>query len=263
MILDRIVKVKKQEVEQLRSALNLRQAESVIAKLPPTRGFAAALSHSEDIALIAEVKKASPSKGIIRPDFDPVRIAKQYEAAGANAISVLTDVQFFQGDSSYLSEIRKRVSLPLLRKDFVIDEYQIYEARLLGADAILLIASLLSVDELRKFQKLASELGLDALVETHNREEMKKAVTVDASLIGINNRNLQTFEVDLQTSVDLAKELPADALLVSESGIFANADVQFVKQAGAKAILVGESLIRSADPLVAVDELMGRKKLKA
>ncbi|MFC4768937.1 indole-3-glycerol phosphate synthase TrpC [Effusibacillus consociatus] len=260
MILDRIVAVKQQEVAQLKMELNLRQAESAIANMPSTLGFEKSLRASDDtVALIAEVKKASPSKGVIRPDFDPVQIAKQYEAAGAGAISVLTDVQFFQGHPSYLTEIRKEAALPLLRKDFIIDEYQIYEARLIGADAILLIAGILTTEQLRRYRELAGDLGLDALVEVHDTEELKKALESEARLIGVNNRDLRTFDVDLQTTAEVASYLSPNSFLVSESGIFTYEDVETVKQAGAKAILVGESLMRSEDIASAIDRLLGRK----
>ncbi|WP_018133253.1 indole-3-glycerol phosphate synthase TrpC [Effusibacillus pohliae] len=260
MILDRIVAVKRQEVAALQQTIDLRQAERAISELPPARGFANSLRACRDaVALIAEVKKASPSKGVIRPDFHPVQIARQYEAAGATAISVLTDVQFFQGSPSYLAEIRQSVSLPLLRKDFIIDQYQIYEARLLGADAILLIAAILTTEQLRRFRELAEALGMDALVEVHDRAELQAALASGAGLIGVNNRDLRTFDVDLQTTADVAADLPAGSFLVSESGIFTYQDVQFVKQAGAGAILVGESLMRSDDILSAVNRLLGRK----
>ncbi|BCJ85400.1 indole-3-glycerol phosphate synthase TrpC [Effusibacillus dendaii] len=260
MILDRIVDVKRQEVARLRESLNVSEALNQIAGLPPTRGFINALRSAQtEVALIAEVKKASPSKGVIRPDFDPVAIAKQYEAAGASAISVLTDEQFFQGSGSYLGEIRKEVGLPLLRKDFIIDELQIYEARMLGADAILLITAILSVDEIRRFQSLAADLGLDALVEVHDRQELASALAAEARLIGVNNRDLRTFDVDLNTTVEVAKQLPEGSFLVSESGIFTYHDIQFVRQAGASAVLIGESLMRADSIPSAIDQLLGRK----
>lgn len=260
MILDRIVAAKQEEVALLKNSAALKHAERAIADLPPTRGFAAALRSARgEVALIAEVKKASPSKGVIRADFDPVRIAKEYEAAGASAISVLTDVQFFQGHPSYLTEIRQAVSAPLLRKDFIIDQSQIYEARLLGADAILLIAAILDEENLRRYRELAEDLGLDALVEVHGREELAKALASGAQLIGVNNRDLRTFNVDLRTTAAVASDLPADCFLVSESGIFVYEDVRQVKQAGAKAILVGESLMRSDDIRLAIDRLLNRQ----
>lgn len=264
MILDRIVKVKQQEVERLHETLHLTRAEREIRQMPETKGFAAALRQTSDpVALIAEVKKASPSKGVIRADFDPVSIALQYETAGASAVSVLTDVEFFQGKPVFLPQIRDVVNLPLLRKDFIIDEYQIYEARLLGADAILLIAGLLSAGQIKRYRELARDLGMDSLVEAHDRRELDKAIAAGATLIGINNRDLHTFEVDLRTTVELAKELPNGTLLVAESGIFNFEDIRFVQQAGADAVLVGESLMRSEDVGAAVDRLMGRKKLEA
>lgn len=264
MILERIVKVKQQEVARLRETFDWRQAESEIRSMPETLGFSAFLrSAGEPLALIAEVKKASPSKGVIRPDFDPVAIAKQYETAGANAISVLTDEEFFQGHPEYLRQIRQAVRLPLLRKDFLIDETQIYEARLLGADAVLLIAGLLTRQQLQQYRQLAEEIGLDSLIEAHNLHELDDALAAGATMIGINNRNLHTFGVDLQTTASLAKQLPEETLLISESGIFTYADVQFVKQAGADGILVGESLMRSSDVELAVAQLLGKGQVQA
>src|SRR4051794_16635832 len=216
-----------------------------------SRDFVAALKNPKrgTVALIAEVKKASPSAGVICADFDPVRIAKEYEAAGASCLSVLTDEKFFQGSLAYLKEIRSAVKLPLLRKDFIIDERQILEAVECGADAILLIVAILSDGDLERFHQLATDAGLAALVEVHDEEELERALRIGARLIGVNNRNLKTFTVDVGTTEKLAGKAFAshssdEVLLVAESGIHSRADVERVSRAGAAAILVGESLMR-------------------
>ena len=228
------------------------------------RDFAAALRkpHRGGVGLIAEVKKASPSAGVICADFDPVRIAKQYEAAGADCLSVLTDEQFFQGSLEYLQQIRQAVKLPLLRKDFIIDERQILEAVTWGADAILLIVAILSDAQLRHFHALAIEGGLAALVEVHDEAELERALAAGAKLIGVNNRNLKIFKVDLGTTERLAAKLRgasggAEKLLVAESGIHTRADVERLSQCGAQAILVGESLMKHANIQAKVEELLG------
>jgi indole-3-glycerol phosphate synthase len=217
------------------------------------RDFVGALQNPRrgSVALIAEVKKASPSAGVICPDFDPVRIAKQYEAAGASCLSVLTDEKFFQGSLDYLKQIRAAVKLPLLRKDFIIDERQILEAVEWGADAILLIVAILTDEQLKNFHQLATEASLAALVEVHDEEELDRALAAGATLIGVNNRNLKTFTVDLATTERLAHKLfssPAtrhSSLLVAESGIHTRTDVERLSRAGAKAILVGESIVKN------------------
>lgn len=261
MILERIVAVKRQEVERLKERLPLEMARRSVADLPPARGFARALRKSADpVALIAEVKKASPSKGVIMHDFDPLRQAKAYEAAGASCISVLTDETFFQGSIRYLTKIHQEVKLPLLRKDFIIDERQIYEARLAGADAILLITALLSPQQLLEYRQLAESLGMDALVEVHDEKELGIALAAGSTLVGVNNRDLRDFSVDLQTTAKVAKQVPPQVLLVSESGIASPQDVLFVQKAGAQAILVGETLMRADSVSQAVAHLLGRKK---
>ncbi len=229
-----------------------------------TRGFEAALRRPRigKVALIAEVKKASPSAGVICKDFDPVRIARQYEAAGADCLSVLTDEKFFQGSLEYLKQIRATVKLPLLRKDFIIDERQILEAVEWGADAILLITAILSDAQLKHFHTLATEAGLAALVEVHDEAELERALAAGANLIGVNNRDLKTFKVDLGTTERLADRLRkapggAEKILVAESGIHTRADVQRLAQCGAQAILVGESLMKHADIQSKVAELLG------
>ncbi|GJM68255.1 indole-3-glycerol phosphate synthase [Paenibacillus macerans] len=239
---------------------SLADAERRIAELAPARGFHRALAsgRKREMGLIAEVKKASPSKGLIRPDFHPVELAKSYEAAGTDCISVLTDETYFQGSGAYLSAIREAVKVPLLRKDFVIDERQIYEARLLGADAVLLIAAILSDAQLRDYLKTAAALGLDALVEVHDREEMERVLALGtAGLIGINNRNLRTFEVSLETTAALAELVPPEVTLISESGIRTREDIAYLAANGAKGVLIGETFMRQADVGQAVHELMG------
>jgi indole-3-glycerol phosphate synthase len=265
-ILDKIVEEKKREVAGLPARIiaagDLRDA---LLEHGERRDFRAALlksskpsQNSPGIALIAEVKKASPSAGVICPDFDPIRIAREYEAAGANCLSVLTDGKFFQGALEYLRQIRSSVKLPLLRKDFIIDERQILEAIEWGADAILLIVSILSDEQLRKFHSLAMEAGLAALVEVHDATELDRALKTDAELIGVNNRDLKTFTVDLATTEKLAAKLNGERILVAESGIHTRADVERLKKCGAKAILVGESLLRGGDIQGKVRQLLGR-----
>ncbi|MEQ1862718.1 MAG: indole-3-glycerol phosphate synthase TrpC [Chthoniobacteraceae bacterium] len=238
-------------VEHLRAAALLRE---------DFRGFGLAIDRGPDaLGLIAEVKKASPSAGVIAADFDPVKIAEQYEAAGAHAISVLTDEQFFQGHLSYLKRVRDAVSLPCLRKDFIIHEVQIFEAAVAGADAVLLIVAALDDAQLRHLFDVATGCQLDVLVEVHDLAELDRALDLDAKLIGINNRNLTTFEVDLETTVRLSEEVPDDVILVAESGLKTRTDTQRVFDGGANAILVGESLMRTGDVAAQVAELLGMK----
>jgi indole-3-glycerol phosphate synthase len=263
-ILDKIVEEKKREVAKLSARIiaagDLRDA---MLEHGERRDFLAALRnpHRGDIALIAEVKKASPSAGIICKDFDPVKIAKEYEAAGASCLSVLTDEKFFQGSLDYLRQIRAAVKLPLLRKDFIIDERQILEAIEWGADAILLIAAILSDEQLQKFHSLATQAGLAVLVEVHDEMELERALKISPRLIGVNNRDLKTFKVDLATTEKLAAKIGAENLrnkiLVAESGIQARADVERLKNCGANAILVGESLLRDGNIQSKISELIG------
>lgn len=263
-ILDTIIEQKRIEVANLPqrpiAAGDLRDA--LLERNEP-RDFLAALRHPPygDIALIAEVKKASPSAGVIREDFDPVTIARRYELAGAACLSVLTDEQFFQGSLDYLRRIRATVNLPLLRKDFIIDERQILESIEWGADAILLIVAALDDEQLRHFHELAVSAGLAVLVEVHDEAELDRVLPLNAPLIGVNNRNLKTFTVDLATTERLAERLFAaqpDALLVAESGIHTRADVERLKTAGARSILVGESLMREeGDEVAAARRLLG------
>ena len=263
-ILDTIVEQKQREVDVLPGGkVTVASLKKALTKRGDHRGFNCALRHPRrgSIALIAEVKKASPSAGLICADFDPVRIAKQYEAAGASCLSVLTDEKFFQGSLDYLKQIRAAVKLPLLRKDFIIDERQILEAIHWGADAILLIVAILSDTKLKRFHELATEAGLAALVEVHDEEELERALNIGARLIGVNNRNLKTFKVDLATTEKLARtalagRLADEVLLVAESGVQKRADVERLARAGAHAVLVGESLMRG-DISSKVAELLG------
>ncbi|NWL87299.1 MULTISPECIES: indole-3-glycerol phosphate synthase TrpC [unclassified Paenibacillus] len=260
MYLDKIVETKRQEVLKLKDRLTRTEAERQIALLPSTRGFHQALSvrKKRQLGLIAEVKKASPSKGLIRPDFNPLEIARSYESAAADCISVLTDEVYFQGSGSYLQQIRDHVKLPLLRKDFIIDEMQIYEARLLGADAILLIAAILDDEQLHRFMQTAAALDLDVLLEVHDRNEMERALSLEnALLIGINNRNLHTFETRLEVTAELSSIVPAGVTLISESGIRTSEDVKYLAQTGAKGLLIGETFMRQPRVDQAVNELMG------
>jgi len=262
MFLNRIVETKKQEVEQLAKDLSIPEALKKIAELPPCRGFEQALregNRNRPLALIAEVKKASPSKGLIREDFNPVALAKGYEAAGADCISVLTDVEYFQGSNQFLSDIKSSVSLPLLRKDFIIDALQIYEARLIGADCILLIVAILTDQQLSEFYDLAKELGMDVLIEVHDEEELERVLHMNkATLIGINNRNLHTFETKLETTAKLIEKMPPHVLKISESGILSNADYEYVRSAKAEGLLIGEHFMRQGDVGAAIEALMGK-----
>jgi indole-3-glycerol phosphate synthase len=257
LILDTIIAHKQKELQIEAEQVPLATLKSKLANLPPTKDFRAAIAQSDNINLIAEVKKKSPSKGIIREDFDPIQIAETYAKNGAAAISVLTDVRFFDGRLDYLSSIRQVVDVPLLRKDFTIDPYHIYQARVAGADAILLIVAALTKDQLREFMDIAESLSLASLVEVHTDTELKIALDVEAEIIGINNRDLRTFHTDLATTFSLQESLPTGKVVVSESGIYTRADVESLREAGVNAILVGESLMRSPDIGEQVRKLIG------
>jgi indole-3-glycerol phosphate synthase len=257
-ILDKIVTRKWLEIEEARQARPARDLEARLPGAPAVRNFRAALEHPGEIQIIAEVKKASPSAGVLRADFDPVAIARIYEKHGAASISVLTDEPFFQGRLAHLSAIHSAVQIPLLRKDFIIDRYQLLEARLSGADAVLLIAEVLDNDQLKQLLKEAGELGLQALVELYEADNLPRVVDSGARLIGINNRNLHTFVTRLEHTLELAGGVPADCCLVSESGIRDRQDILRLAQAGVRAVLIGESLMRSSDIGAKLDELLGR-----
>ena len=243
MILDTIVARKREEVALLKKE-TIRGPKEEVA---PRRGFYNALVDFPGVAIIAEAKKASPSKGVIQPDFDPAAIARRYKAGGAHAISVLTDVDFFQGSIDYLPLVRAAVDLPVLRKEFIIDPIQIEEAGIYGADAILLIAAILDTEQMRDFRQMAEELGMDVLVEVHDEAELESALAADSRLIGINNRNLNDFSVDLDTTFRLQRLIPGHIPVVSESGISTREDMARLREAGVTAALIGESLMRSAN----------------
>ena len=255
-VLSEILAAKRTEVDCARRRTTNAELERQIADLPPTRDFLGALEGGRRPALIAEVKKASPSKGIIREDFDPVEIARQYAAGGAACLSVLTDEPFFQGRLSYLSAIREEVDLPLLRKDFMIDDYQLLESRVAGADAILLIAAALTFTELEWMLEGCRVLGMSAIVEVHDAEELALALSTSARIIGINNRDLHTFRTTLAITEELAPRIPSERIIVSESGINGRRDVERLAAAGVHAILVGESLMREHDISTKMRELL-------
>ncbi len=257
-ILDRILARKAEEIAARRQRRPLAELKSRASETPTSRGFEATLRgrvRAGKPAVIAEVKKASPSKGVIRPNFDPAAIAQSYASAGAACLSVLTDEDFFQGHDQYLEQARRACVLPILRKDFTIDAYQVYEARDLGADCILLIVAALPDSRLNELADLAAELGIDVLVEVHDGDELKRALTTRAGLIGINNRNLRTFETRLETTLELREQVPADRLLVTESGISTRADVTLMRNAGVHTFLVGEAFMRAADPGAELEKL--------
>lgn len=256
-ILDRIVETKWREVAAARERVPARELERRLDGLPPARDFAAAVGQPGEVRVIAEVKKASPSAGVIRPDFDPVAIATTYERHGAAAVSVLTDAVYFQGHLEYLTAIQAAVRIPVLRKDFILDRYQLLEARAAGADAVLLIAECLPGDRLAELQREAVALGLHTLVELHDAEELPRVLDCGAAVIGINNRDLRSFETRLEHTLDLLPHIPADRIVVSESGIRTRADLDRLGAAGVRAVLVGESLMRSADIGAALDRLRG------
>ncbi|BDU15446.1 indole-3-glycerol phosphate synthase TrpC [Lysobacter auxotrophicus] len=257
-ILNTILARKVEEIQQRSRVRPLEDMRARALQQPPTRGFVDAIRRKHaagEAAVIAEVKKASPSKGLIRKDFNPAQIARSYEAGGAACLSVLTDVDFFQGSNLYLGEARAACSLPVLRKDFTIDPYQVYEARVIGADAILLIVAALEDGPMVEMANLAMELGMDVLVEVHDIDELERALQTDCELIGVNNRNLRTFEVSLDTTLALKGAVPRDRTLVTESGIAKQADVAKMREAGVQTFLVGESFMREAEPGAALQRL--------
>lgn len=257
-VLDKIVATKWMEIERARAAVPESELHAQLAEAPPVRNFFTPLAASGPIKLIAEVKKASPSAGVIRADFNPVEIAKVYEAHGASCVSVLTDESYFQGNLEYLRQIRAAINLPILRKDFVLDTYQVVEARAAGADAVLLIAECLDDCNLRKLFNAICELGMTPLVELYDPENLQRVFDAGATLIGINNRNLHTFEVDLEHTIRMRERVPDECVLVGESGIKTAADVERLQAASVDAILVGETLMRESDIGAAVDALLKR-----
>lgn len=258
MILDQIVEKKQISLARKKQNISLDEIEQMAKQLKRTPlNFSAALTKEPTVAVIAEVKKASPSKGLIRPDFNPLFIAQQYEQAGVEAISVLTEEDFFQGNPAFLRQIRQQQSLPLLRKDFIIDPYQIYEAYVLGADAILLIAAILEDQHLSSYLTLAEQLGMQCLVETHNESELRRVLTSGAKIIGINNRNLYTFEENLKTTQQLRALIPADKTVVSESGIRTPEDLRYLESFGIDAVLIGEAFMRADNIPAAVKRMRG------
>jgi indole-3-glycerol phosphate synthase len=256
MILDRIVEAKREEVASLKVVRPLSRFEEALTDLAPPRDFRRAISRLP-CSIIAEVKRRSPSRGRIREDCDPFKIAALYQENGAAAVSVLTDEKFFEGSRTYLSGIREIVDLPLLRKDFIIDPYQIYETRVLGGDALLLIACLLEEGELREYIRLTEALDLFPLVEVHTQEELDKALAAGGAIIGINNRDLRTFSTDLGVTLDLIPSIPGDRIVVSESGINTREDIETLMRAGIHSFLVGEALMRAEDVGGKLRELLG------
>ncbi|QTR49421.1 indole-3-glycerol phosphate synthase TrpC [Candidatus Thiothrix anitrata] len=257
-ILQKILNTKQEEIAERSARISLAQLQEQAAAADPVRGFVHSMQQHiarGNPAIIAEIKKASPSKGVIRTDFDPPAIAKSYAQAGAACLSVLTDAHYFQGHETYLQAARAACQLPVIRKDFIVDPYQVYEARALGADCILLIVSALNDTQLSDLYQLAIALGMDVLIEVHDREELQRALPLNAPLIGINNRNLRTFATSLDTTLDLLADVPDDVLVVTESGIHTQADVALMREHQVHAFLVGEAFMRAQDPGTALKNL--------
>lgn len=267
-ILEKIISRKHEEVAERRARVGLGELERLAAGADPVRGFAMRLQEQvtrKQPAVIAEVKKASPSKGVLRDDFQPAEIARSYEAGGATCLSVLTDVDFFQGADDYLKQARGACSLPVIRKDFMVDPYQVVEARALGADCILLIAAALDDTQMHELADVASAQGLDVLVEVHDGAELERALQLSTPLVGINNRNLHTFEVSLETTLDLLPRVPRDRLVITESGVLHRADVELMEINKVYAFLVGEAFMRAEQPGVELQRLFfpGRARTQA
>lgn len=259
-VLDEIVAHKATEVAAAKSERSLTQLETMLIAADPVRGFVDALAdriEQRQSAVIAEIKKASPSKGLIREDFNPAVHAADYEAHGAACLSILTDRKYFQGDDEYLKQGRAACDIPVIRKDFMIDPYQIAESRVLGADCVLLIVAALEQSQLSELAAYASEISIDVLVEVHNQSELERALDLDVELVGINNRDLHTFETSLDTTLELAKQIPADKLIVTESGIHSPEDVKLMLDNDIFGFLVGESFMRAPEPGVKLQELFG------
>lgn len=257
MILDTIVAKKKEEVALLRKDGVVLPPELAQARIDTPRGFRNSLLKNSGVAIIAEAKKASPSKGVICHDFNPVEIALNYEQCGAKAISVLTDEDFFQGSLQYLIQVRDKVKLPVLRKDFIIDELQVLEASKHGADAVLLIAAILDTVQIKDYQAYAKELGMDVLAEVHNEEELEKVLDAECDLVGINNRNLKDFSMDIETTFRLKKLIPDEVAVVSESGLKSRDDIIRLHEEGIAAALIGETLMRAGDKSNLLEQLRG------
>ncbi len=256
MMLSKIIEEKRREIDRAQKQVSLSELKTRVSSIYEKSQFKKNISRKGHINLIAEIKKSSPSKGIIRADFDPMRIALAYQASGASAISVLTDERFFDGKLEYLRTVKERVTIPVLRKDFIIDEYQIYETLANGADAMLLIAQILTQEELTRFLNLARDLGMDVLVEAHNEEDIEKALNSNAAIIGINNRDLTNFNVDIDTTQRLIRLIPETKVIVSESGIETYEQVMFLKSLGVNAVLIGETFMRADNIGEKVRELM-------
>ena len=256
MILSKIISEKRKEVERARALMSEQKLKELAQKTYVKSAFKRNIARPHHINLIAELKKASPYRGIIRGDFNPLKIALTYQANGASALSVLTDERFFEGNLKILKELKGKVTLPLLRKDFIIDEYQIYESLYWGADAILLIAHILTEEELANFYRIAKDMGMDVLVEVHNEEDMDKALKSGASIIGINNRDLTTFRIDLSTTQRLVRLIPENKIKVSESGIKTYEDVMFLKSLGIDAVLIGEVFMEADNIATKMREVM-------
>jgi len=257
-ILKKILSRKREEIIERAARLSVQELQGRVASSSPVRGFASAIEttiQKGESAVIAEIKKASPSKGVIRENFDPIAIARSYTMGGATCLSVLTDVDFFQGADAYLQQARDACNLPVIRKDFIIDPYQVYEARTIGADCILLIVAALDDASLHQLSSLAQEIGMDVLVEVHDEEELQRALKLNVKLIGVNNRNLRTFDVSLNTTIDLLPHIPADRIVVTESAIHAPKDVALMRQHKVNCFLVGEAFMRADDPGAKLAEL--------
>ncbi|HLU46903.1 MAG TPA: indole-3-glycerol phosphate synthase TrpC [Planctomycetota bacterium] len=256
-VLDRILATKRAEVAARKAESPLAELRAIARDAPPVRAFGESLARPrERVAIIAEVKKASPSRGVIREDFDPLVIARAYERGGATALSVLTDEEYFQGSLAALRDVRANVSLPVLRKDFMIDPWQVWEARAAGADAILLILAAIDDDACKALSETAREAGVDVLWEVHDRAELDRALALDPRIVGINNRDLRTFEVRLETTFELARAIPDGVVTVSESGIFTSDHIRELSAGGVRAFLIGESLMRAPDPGSALRDLL-------
>jgi len=259
MILDEIAAKTRERIVECKAQLSLTELKKIAYAQDPNTGFPFEKAlRKEGISFICEVKKASPAKGVIAEHFPYVEIAKEYERAGADAISVLTEPFYFQGSNEFLSNIRKEVSLPLLRKDFTVDEYMLYEAKVIGADAVLLICSILSDMQLQEYSGIAKELGLSALVEAHDEEEVERAIKFGAGIVGVNNRNLKDFTVDIDNSVRLRSKVPPSIIFVSESGMKTRADIARLEENGTDAVLIGETFMKSEDKRGMLRHLSGR-----